>query len=264
MQFQCVVVASKVGQISPCRSYLFWRGIASLLWFTWYLDSKRATMFLNALYEPQPGYTYFQTDMRYFQMFRPISPWFIFSPSGVYFQIYFQSNVRSIYSESRTMSIFRCVARVVIYSDLYSLFLEQYPHPPAIFRAILHISVLFLVHFQSKAGLIFSPMSCYFQSKTRFQTRFYLLYQLYSVNFFQIVVGFYVQISYYIRVIRRKMIVFVACMLTLIALVAALYTDYRINNQQRGPGTLCSNQTHPADCSEGIDTMHRPSTPVGS
>jgi len=38
------------------------------------------------------------------------------------------------------------------------------------------------------------------------------------------------QISYYIRVIRRKMVVFVACMLTLIALVAALYADYRINN----------------------------------
>jgi hypothetical protein len=38
---------------------LFWRGIDSLLWFPEYLDSKRATMFLNELYEPEPRFTYF-------------------------------------------------------------------------------------------------------------------------------------------------------------------------------------------------------------
>ena len=108
-------------------------------------------MFLNELYEPHPWITYFQTNMRYFQMYRPISPWFIFSPSGVYFQIYFQSNVRSIYSESGTRSIFspilvifRVRMRVVIYRDLNSLFLEQYPHPPAIFSPICVIFRPFL------------------------------------------------------------------------------------------------------------------------
>jgi len=43
------------------------------------------------------------------------------------------------------MSIFSPYMRVVIYRDLNGLFLEQYPHPPAIFSPIWHISVLFLV-----------------------------------------------------------------------------------------------------------------------
>ena len=101
-------------------------------------------MFLNELDEPDPWCTYFQTDMRYFQMMWPRSPWFIFSPIGVYIQIYFQSMMCSIYSESNSIVIFRCVVRVVIYSDLNMLFLEQQPHPPAIFRPICVIFRAFL------------------------------------------------------------------------------------------------------------------------
>ena len=108
-------------------------------------------MFLNELYEPHPRNTYFQTNMHYFQMMWPLSPWFIFSPSGVYFQIYFQSTLRSIYSESGTRSIFSPIyvifspwVRVVIASDLNGLFLEQYPHPPAIFSPICVIFSAFL------------------------------------------------------------------------------------------------------------------------
>lgn len=121
-------------------------------------------MFLNELYEPHPWITYFQTNIHYFQMYRPRSPWFIFSPSGVYRQIYFQSMMRSIYSESHIsiifspiLVIFRCVVRVVIYRDLNSLFLEQYPHLPAIFSPICPIFRAFLEQsrfdFQSNARL---------------------------------------------------------------------------------------------------------------
>lgn len=101
-------------------------------------------MFLNELYEPVPWITYFQTNIPDFQMMRPLSPWFIFSPSGCYFQIYFQSMMRSIYSESNTSIIFSPYQRVVIYTDLNALFLEQYPHPRAIFRPICVIFRAFL------------------------------------------------------------------------------------------------------------------------
>ena len=97
-------------------------------------------MFLNELYEPEPKNTYFQTNMPYFQMMWPLSPWFIFSP----IDCYFQSNVRSIYSVSYISIIFRVRMRVVIYRDLNALFLEQYPHPPAIFRPICAIFRAFL------------------------------------------------------------------------------------------------------------------------
>ncbi len=47
--------------------------------------------------------------------------------------------------------------RVVIYSDLNALFLEQYPLPPSYFQSNVHISVLFLVqydiYFQSNVCL---------------------------------------------------------------------------------------------------------------
>jgi hypothetical protein len=52
--------------------------------------------------------------------------------------------VRSIYSESYISIIFRVRMRVVIYRDLNALFLEQYPQPPAIFRAICVIFRAFL------------------------------------------------------------------------------------------------------------------------
>ena len=132
----------------------------------------------------------------------------IFSPMCALYIVYL---VPCLFLEWVCVSLYIVICTVYFQSNIRTLplFLVQY--------------ALFLEHFQSKAGLIFSPMAAYFQTKTRFQTRFYLVLQLYSVNFFQNVVGLCARISYYIRVIRKNMIMFVSWMVTLIAIIAIIF-----------------------------------------
>ena len=160
--------------------------------------------------------------MPYFQINMPISPWFIFRRSW----FYFQSIVRSIYSGSDTRSIFspiramfRMRMRVVIYSDLNILFLEQYPLPPGYFQIIMHISVLFLVHY-----------AIYFQSRRHLfldqnQVLDPVLFALLAIRSKYICARGWIFAYNFIlyKSKKKKMIMFISWMVSLISIFAFIY-----------------------------------------
>ena len=167
MTFQCLVASGRIGYIYLSWSYLFLRGVDSILPFAWITYISRqvnvlrcvlyASLFLDEMASISPLFLvqyafYFQTKWFYFQK-DTRSPGPIFSPSLV-----------SIYSRSYIILFLVHMCALYIVS-LNGLFLEQYP---AIFSSIFGLSstkaltrVYFqsnISYFQSIISFIFSPL----------------------------------------------------------------------------------------------------------